>query len=310
MRQEWIEDLLAVLDTGSITAAAERRCLTQSAFTRRLRTVESALGGELLDRRRKPARLLPHVAEREAEMRALLVRLNALRNALADPAGRVAQRVSIACQHTIATTISPGLIRELTRERTLNVRVRESDRAGCLMLLLSAAVDFAVVFETPEEALGEGRRVLLEERIGRDRMIPVIAASYRERFESAMAERALSLIAYPPDVHFGQLFETGFLAALAPDIAIERTAETGLALAALHYTLQGIGIGWLPRSVAAEEIDRGTLLDVSARLPGQDLEVKIVRLERTMSALAEEVWKRIATDCGRGDARLPAEAQG
>ena len=239
VRQEWIEDLLAVLDTGSITAAAERRCLTQSAFTRRLRTIESALDTALLDRRRKPARLLPHVVEREAEMRGLLVRLVALRSALSDPVGRSAQRVSIACQHTIATTISPGLIRELTREGTLSVRVRESDRTGCLMLLLSAAVDFGVIFETPEEALSDGRRMLLEERIGRDRMIPVIAASYRATFESAMAKRALSLIAYPSDVHFGQLFETRFLAALAPDVTIERTAETGLALAALHYTLAG-----------------------------------------------------------------------
>lgn len=234
-------------------------------------------------------------------MRGLLVRLNALRNALSEAEACSVQRVSIACQHTIATTISPGLIRELTREGTLNVRVRESDRAGCLMLLLSAAVDFGVIFETPEEALRDGGRVLLEERIGSDRMIPVIASAYRATFESTMATRTLSMITYPPDVHFGQLFETRFLADLAPDVTVERTAETGLALAALHYTLQGIGIGWLPRSVAAGDLENGRLLDVSERLPAQALEVKIVRLQRTMSPLAEEVWNRIAAGCA-GDA--------
>ena len=37
MRLEWIEDILAVLDTGSLARAAEKRLLTQSAFTRRVR---------------------------------------------------------------------------------------------------------------------------------------------------------------------------------------------------------------------------------------------------------------------------------
>ena len=53
MQQDWIEDLLAVLDAGSLTAAAEQRFLTQSAFTRRMRAMEEALGTQLLDRTTK-----------------------------------------------------------------------------------------------------------------------------------------------------------------------------------------------------------------------------------------------------------------
>ena len=84
MRLEWLEDILAVLETGSITAAAEKRHLTQSAFTRRLRSIESSLGSELFDRARKPVKLRDHVQRQEMELRRNVASLKSLRNRLLD----------------------------------------------------------------------------------------------------------------------------------------------------------------------------------------------------------------------------------
>jgi len=67
MRLEWIDDILAVLDRGSLARAAEKRLLTQSAFTRRVRTIEESIGVALFDRRRKPAALMPGVQALEPE---------------------------------------------------------------------------------------------------------------------------------------------------------------------------------------------------------------------------------------------------
>ena len=50
MRLEWIDDILAVLESGSLARAAEKRSLTQSAFTRRVRLIEDSIGAELLRR--------------------------------------------------------------------------------------------------------------------------------------------------------------------------------------------------------------------------------------------------------------------
>ncbi len=69
MQQCWIEDLLAVLDTGSVMPATEQRFLTQSALTRRMLSVESALGTQLLDRTRKPVQLLPHILNKKMTCR-------------------------------------------------------------------------------------------------------------------------------------------------------------------------------------------------------------------------------------------------
>jgi DNA-binding transcriptional LysR family regulator len=52
-----IDDLrafAAVIDSKSLTKAASRLCLTQSAISRRILHLEEALGGELLDRTQRP----------------------------------------------------------------------------------------------------------------------------------------------------------------------------------------------------------------------------------------------------------------
>ena len=54
MRLEWLDDILAIASTGSFSGAAERRHLTQSAFSRRIQQIEQHIGVELFDRSQKP----------------------------------------------------------------------------------------------------------------------------------------------------------------------------------------------------------------------------------------------------------------
>jgi len=296
MRLEWIEDILAVIDTGSLSLAARKRFLTQSAFSRRVHAIEEALGTTLFDRGTRPVRPMAHVAELEGEMRGIARRLHALRTSLADPAAVTAMSVSFACQHTIATTISPGLIRDWTRDGRMNVRVRSSDRDACLMMLLTSEVDFALIFEPLAGSREQERRVFLEESLGSDWMIPVIASQFAEELNASIGQWILPVIAYPKELYLGQLLEREFLSNIAPRYQVRRVVETELALAALHYTLEGIGVGWLPRSLAERDIERGTLLDISDRLPGKELHIRIVRLRNEISVLAERIWERVKAE--------------
>lgn len=296
MRLEWIEDILSVIDTGSFSTAAQKRFVTQSAFTRRIQGIEESMGTALFDRTTRPVQPLAHVKDQESEMRAIALRLRVLKNALTDPSAATANRVSFACQHTIATTISPRLIRELTRDGQVNVKVRSSDRDACLMMLLTSEVDFALIFEALENTKEHEHDVFLEERLGSDWMIPVIATGFEEELMDAMSRYILPIITYPQDLYLGQLFDLAFTPNLDERFQLKRVAETGLALAALHYALEGIGIGWLPRSIARRDIEQGRLLDISDTLPDKELHVKIVRLRKDMSELAEQVWNQISVE--------------
>ena len=74
-----MRSLLAVADTGAITAAADRLGLTQPALSRRIQQLEDEFGSPLLARGRKGARLTPvgHIVA--AEARVLVTRYDNLR---------------------------------------------------------------------------------------------------------------------------------------------------------------------------------------------------------------------------------------
>ena len=69
LESKWLEDFSALAATRSFSQAAERRFVTQPAFSRRIRSLEAALGLTLVNRSRTPVELtaagqlfwLPHV---------------------------------------------------------------------------------------------------------------------------------------------------------------------------------------------------------------------------------------------------------
>ena len=121
MRLEWLEDILAVAETGSFSDAAERRLLTQSAFSRRIQSIEDHVGVELFDRTRKPVQLHATTAEQRDRIAQLAGALRQLTLDLRQGAKSVGNRIVIASQHALTTALTPGLIRTFTRNTPISM---------------------------------------------------------------------------------------------------------------------------------------------------------------------------------------------
>ncbi|NNG64160.1 LysR family transcriptional regulator, partial [Pseudomonas fragi] len=59
MQIKWLDDLLAVAEWKNFSRAAEVRCVTQSALSRRIKSLEEWVGAELVDRGTYPVQLTP-----------------------------------------------------------------------------------------------------------------------------------------------------------------------------------------------------------------------------------------------------------
>jgi DNA-binding transcriptional LysR family regulator len=103
---------VAIADTGSMSAAAEKLHITQPAMTRRLKRLESDLGAALLDRRTKPIRLTTagrEVLERARQVLQSVELVYAASHELANAEFRVG----------LALTVGSGaLARPIDRART------------------------------------------------------------------------------------------------------------------------------------------------------------------------------------------------
>ena len=59
MDLKWLEDFISLAETHSFSRSAALRHVTQPAFSRRIRSLESWLGVDLIDRTAYPTRLTP-----------------------------------------------------------------------------------------------------------------------------------------------------------------------------------------------------------------------------------------------------------
>ncbi len=292
MRLEWIDDILAVLDGGSLARAAEKRLLTQSAFTRRVRVIEESIGVTLFDRRRKPVTLMPGVQALEAELRDLSVRLHKLRYTLKTASDKAGQSLAFVCQHALTTTVSPQIVRTLTQDYGASVRVCSGNQDECLMQLISKEVDFAIMYALPDEERAGPGKAFEAVTLGADLLIPVSTSSIRLK----LGDTTIPTITYPEEVFLGHVFSQKIRPLLPKSIQVSTVAETALTLAMLQLALKGIGMAWLPRSLIVDHLAQGRLVSMDDALPAQRLVIRMVRLSEAQGSHAEQVWQHLAKD--------------
>jgi len=287
MRLDWLEDILGVLDTGSLARAAEARNLTQSAFTRRIRSIEDGIGAPLFDRSRKPVQLLSNIRSYENDMRRMVRDLRGLRDGLRQAATSAGHEVALACQHAITTTVSPRLVQILSGEHA--VRVRSGNREDCLAQLVTGEVDIAVIYDSPHGAPRADSRAFVELSIGTEPLIAVCAPGLAK----TQPDQPVPIIAYPADVFLGQVLDRGVLSRLPAGTPVVRKVETALTLAACQYAKDGLGITWLPKSVADQPLAQGDLVHASLDAPDLMLDVRMIRLADPIRPAALTCWKML-----------------
>lgn len=297
MRLEWLEDILAIAQTGSFSGAAERRNLTQSAFSRRIQLIEDHVGVELFDRSRKPVQLRPTTLAQSGQIEQISA---ALRQLVADlrRGDRVASnRIVISSQHSLTTSLAPRIVQGLQDGgEDIYVRLRSANLDECLALLLSRQADLAIVYATPDPGEQLSGDYLETVDIARDRLIPVLRPDLAESWHDGQAE--VPYVAYPTDVFFGTIMAERILPRLdARSVALPR-AETALTMAALEMAAAGVAVAWVPQSLAS--LAPARVADLSAVLPACELTVRAIRLRGTRSPAEDVVWSSILSLRGDG----------
>ncbi|MFT7057711.1 MAG: DNA-binding transcriptional LysR family regulator [Pseudorhodobacter sp.] len=294
MRLEWLEDLLAVAETGSFQEAADRRRLTQSAFSRRIQHIEDQVGVELFDRTRKPVQLRATTAEQRDQMVKLANDLRQLVTDLQRGERMATNRITIASQHAITTALTPQILKHIhARYEDINVRLRSANLDECFSLLLTRQADMAIVYRLPGDDHPIGADFVETATIGFDLLIPVIASEMTASLNTRFAEGELPYIAYPDEVFLGKVLERMILPRVRTITRPIPKAETALTLAALEMAALGVAVAWVPRSLAQRRIADGTLADLSTTLPSRPLEVTAVRLFGDAGPVASSVWSEI-----------------
>ena len=296
MRLEWMEDILAVYDSGSLRAAAEIRFLTTSAFTRRIKTIEDAIGVELFDRSRKPLALKPHVVESVPRMREMVTSLRRLKRELSGSADEL-KRVKLICQHTLTVSWAPRIARRFSDLGT-NLRIRSGNKEACLLDVLRHDVEIALVYESPDMGPGLNRELFTRELLGHERFLPVANTQDNPELSDDLSRGRVPIVSYPRNIFLGEVLEHYLAVHPTDNMSYVTVAEAGLGPAVHEFVKEGLGVGWLPSSVVAQDIEQGQLTDLSDVLPAFNLDVLAIKSASMTSAGDDKVWQLIRTGFG------------
>ncbi|MBF9050779.1 LysR family transcriptional regulator [Roseobacter sp. HKCCD9010] len=295
MRLEWLEDILAVAENGSLSEAAERRNLTQSAFSRRIQNIEDYVGVELFDRTRKPVQLRPTTADQREQIGRLVGDLRQLVTDLRRGDRTSGNRVIIASLHSLTTSLTPELVNGIqARIPEAFVRLRSANLDDCFGLILSRQADIALVYRVPGMEHPIEADYIESLVLGEDRLIPVFAVDKADALNSWFQSGELPFIGYPGDVFLGQVMDTVILPRIRSLARAVPKAETALTLAALELAKVGIGVAWVPLSLARPHIARGAIADLSASLASYSLDVTAVRISGSPGVTENAIWDHLA----------------
>jgi DNA-binding transcriptional LysR family regulator len=127
-----LQAFLAVAETGSFSAAAERIFLTQPAVSKRIQALEASLDTRLFDRVGRRARLTESGRALKDRARRVLAELDDVKRSLANLSGTIGGELAIATSHHVGLHRLPDALKRFHGaypQVRLNLRFMDSEQA-------------------------------------------------------------------------------------------------------------------------------------------------------------------------------------
>jgi DNA-binding transcriptional LysR family regulator len=247
---------------------------------------------DVLERGTNRVDISPSLVSNEAEIRALVTRIRDLRGKIAhfDPASST---VSIAAQHAPVFSTFPDMALHAKQSfPAVKFRLRAANLRDCVTMFLRGDTNMLLCYEADSaKPLPFGpsiRRGLW----GVDYLVPVVGGPlrYSVRANGEVPARTPAVV-YPDDSYFGEVLSAGERPFGTPRHCSNPVCETAFSSGIKELVLKGIGVGWLPYSMAYREIENGDLISLGDTLGKESLNVTVyadVKDEMSMSLL--DTW--------------------
>ena len=260
----WIEDLLAVAESGSLTEAAQRRNVTQPAFSRRIQAIEERLGVTVLDRSNRPARPGEALLGLKDQLRRIAKDLRQVSMELSNTPSIQTKQIIVACQHSLAVSFAPRYSRRLLdKTENISVRIRSGNRDECLWLFTTGQAHIILAYEVSHQPLLTPLNYTEKKTIWNEKIIPVATPYFLENRLKQRSDDKIPVIAYPEGVFMGRFNSETFSETIDMRSEFIRAAETSFTLSAREMALAHLGIAWMPESLIVEELAANRLSDLS-----------------------------------------------
>ena len=303
MDLNWLQDFVCLGRTLSFTRAAEERNITQSAFSRRVKSLENWIGVALIDRATFPVQLSPAGRQFLPVAKATISEMLDARQAIReqDQGDKSFQRFAVL--HTISVNYLTARLEELEASiDTLKARVISDSLSTCCQLLADGGCDFLLCYLHPDVPLVLDESQFARIDLGSEWMVPVgqtDAIAQHGWHLPGTSDNPIPYLAYE---------RTSFLGAVVDQTISRQSVHLnvryvdGLVEAIKRRVLNGSGVGWLPLSAIKEELSDGRVTQIGPDTLKAKMMLAVFCSPARLNDNGKEVWKQF-----EGSAMVDAE---
>lgn len=297
LETKWLEDFVALAATRSFSQAAEKRFVTQPAFSRRIRSLEAALGLTLVNRSRTPVELTESGQLFLVTARSMVEQVGEVVRHLHHLEGQQGEVLQFAAAHSLALGFFPQWIARL-RGEGLNIasRLIATNVGDAVHSLREGSCDLILAFYDPDASLQMDPEIFPSMHLGSTEMLPVCAVDANgEPLYSLENGQSVPLLAYTAGAFLGRSVNL-----LLRQRALRSTTvyETAMADSLKSMALQGMGVAWVPRFSAQAELARGELVVCGGSQWHVPLEIRLYRCALVRKAAIRLLWRKLEGGAG------------
>lgn len=294
---DWLEDFLALAESGNFSRAAETRFIAQPAFSRHIKSLEEWVGVALFDRSAHPAVLTPAGERFKPLLEDVLGRIEAARMKARAAHDEAAVGLRFAATHLLSLAFFPSWFSHL--EQTLGprtVQMYSNNLDACEDLMLQRSVQFLLCYGHPAVPGRLEEAGLPMHPIGAETLLPVALAGADGAPAFVLDNSPLEevpILAYHASSGLGRMLQACLRARLSTGSPHHTVFAAHHAVVLKAMALEGRGIAWLPRSLVAAELQAGQLAVAGSDEWALQMQIRLYRQPQEMTASAEALWSLV-----------------
>lgn len=284
IESKWLEDFLTLADCRSFSKAAQQRNMTQPAFSRRIQSLEDALGVQLIDRSKVPIDLTPSGSVFRTSARNLLSQMTDSVDQLKGISRLEGNVVKIAGAHSLASSLIPQIHRlesDRNAKPVLSVESIDVDRA--IEALQQGECDVLLAFDDERLRLPP----YMSLKVGDAKLLPVSACDEQGNpIFSLSDEEPTPYLAYSINSYMGRQVEK-----VRANINLHVVFTSSMTDLLKIHVLDGAGIAWLPDYAIQQEIKENKLTVLDSESLALPISFYAYRYQARLHKAGEQIWQ-------------------
>ncbi len=291
---KWLEDFIALAQSQSFSRAAQQRHVTQPAFSRRIKTLEQAVGAQLFDREAQPVRLSEAGRQFLPVARKVLVQLQGSVKQLSH-AGEYLPRVNFFAAHSLSFTLMPELIQWIRQQEPgFMARTEAANVEAGLSALRKGECDFLLAFHDPQSWIRLDDSLFPSCQLGWTKLIPVCKATrHGQAIYRLDIDQEVPYLAYTAEAMLGQAVRER-MRNQQSDVQLHKVYETAMAQGLKEMVMAGEGVAWLPDVTIKRELESLQMVQCGSEQWVVPLEIHVYRSAKVDKPMVEQIWQLLS----------------